>query len=55
MIEPRLAARLGQVAVLPAPGREAWMLSAAGPERVFRGHHGGLDPAETATYLARVL
>jgi predicted AlkP superfamily pyrophosphatase or phosphodiesterase len=53
-IGPRLAARLGQVAVLAAPGREVWLRSAAANERWFRGQHGGLDPAETETYLAEV-
>jgi hypothetical protein len=48
----RLAARLGDVVVLPADGREAWLRSAAGVETRFRGHHGGLHPDETATYLA---
>lgn len=51
---PRLAARLGQVAVLAAPGREVWLRSAPGNERWFRGQHGGLDSAETETYLAEV-
>ena len=50
----RLAARLADVVVLPVAGREAWLRSSAGVEMQFRGHHGGLDPAETATYLARL-
>ncbi|MGZ4167170.1 MAG: alkaline phosphatase family protein [Solirubrobacteraceae bacterium] len=53
-IGPRLAARLGQVAVLAAPGREVWLRSAPGNERWFRGQHGGLDAAEVETYLAEV-
>ena len=53
-IGPRLAARLGQVAVLAAPGRQVWLRSAPANERWFRGQHGGLDPAETETYLAEV-
>ena len=53
-VGPRLAARLGQVAVLPAPGRQVWLRSAPANERWFRGQHGGLDPAETETYLAEV-
>jgi predicted AlkP superfamily pyrophosphatase or phosphodiesterase len=53
-IGPRLAARLGQVAVLAAPGRQVWLRSATANERWFRGQHGGLDPAETETYLAEV-
>lgn len=51
---PRLRARLGDVAVLPAPGRQAWLQSAAGNERWWGGHHGGLQPAETGTYLAQL-
>ena len=50
----RLAARLADVVVLPADGREAWLRSAAGVETKFRGHHGGLHPDETATYLAEL-
>jgi type I phosphodiesterase/nucleotide pyrophosphatase len=53
-IGPSLAARLGQVAVLAAPGRQVWLRSAPANERWFRGQHGGLDPAETETYLAEV-
>jgi hypothetical protein len=53
-IGPRLQARLGDVAVLPAPGRQVWLRSAAANERWFRGQHGGLDPAEASTYLARL-
>ena len=53
-IGPRLRARLGQVAVLAAPGRQVWLRSAPANERWFRGQHGGLDPAETETYLAEV-
>jgi hypothetical protein len=53
-IGPRLKARLGDVAVLPAAGRQAWVRSAAGNEQRFRGQHGGLHEAETSTYLARL-
>lgn len=52
MVGERLAARLADVVVLPAEGREAWLRSAAGVEQHFRGHHGGLHPDETRTYLA---
>jgi hypothetical protein len=51
---PRLRARLADVCVLPARGRMAWLRSAAGVEQRFQGHHGGLSPAETGTYLASV-
>jgi hypothetical protein len=51
---PRLRERLGDLVVLPAPGRQAWLGSAAGPEQHFRGSHGGLTEAETAVYLAEL-
>jgi Type I phosphodiesterase / nucleotide pyrophosphatase len=51
-IGPRLKARLGDVAVLPVAGRQAWLRSAASHEQRFRGQHGGLHEAETSTYLA---
>jgi predicted AlkP superfamily pyrophosphatase or phosphodiesterase len=54
-IGPRLRARLGDVVVLPAPGRQAWLGRTPSNERWFRGHHGGLDDAETAVYLAELL
>ena len=54
-IGPRLAARLGDVAVLPAAGRQAWMRSAAAGERWFRGHHGGFEDQEALTYLAELV
>jgi hypothetical protein len=53
-IGPRLKARLGDVAVLPVAGRQAWLRSAAANEQRFRGQHGGLHEAETSTYLARL-
>jgi hypothetical protein len=43
---------LGDVVVLPADGRQAWLRSAAANEQRFRGQHGGLHEAETSTYLA---
>jgi hypothetical protein len=55
VIGPRLAQRLGQVAVLPAAGRQVWLRSAAAHERWFRGQHGGLDSAEMSTFLAEIL
>jgi hypothetical protein len=47
---PRLRARLGDVCVLPGPGRMAWLRAAAGQEQLFRGHHGGLHPDEVDTW-----
>ena len=51
---PRLLARLGDVAILPSARGQAWLRSAAGNERKFRGQHGGLEPAETDVYLAEL-
>jgi hypothetical protein len=51
---PRLRDRLGNVAVLPAPGRQVWLRRAAAHERWFRGQHGGLDENEVSTYLAEL-
>jgi hypothetical protein len=48
---PRLEARLADVCVLPAPGRMAWLRAYPSHERRFRGHHGGLTPAEAETWL----
>ena len=53
-IGPRLRDRLGDVVVLPGPGRQAWLRRAAASEQRFRGQHGGLDDAETFTYLAQL-
>jgi type I phosphodiesterase/nucleotide pyrophosphatase len=53
-IGDRLRERLGQVVVLPAAGRQAWLRSASANERWWRGQHGGLEPAETQTYVAQV-
>ena len=52
-IGPRLAARLADVAVLPADGREAWLKATPSVETWNLGSHGGRASAETATYLAR--
>jgi predicted AlkP superfamily pyrophosphatase or phosphodiesterase len=43
--------RLADVCVLPGPGRMAWLRSVAGVETRFRGHHGGLHPDETDTWV----
>jgi Type I phosphodiesterase / nucleotide pyrophosphatase len=54
-VGPRLAERLGQVAVLPAAGHQVWLRQAAANEQWFEGQHGGLHAAETATYLAQLI
>jgi hypothetical protein len=48
---PRLAARLADVCVLPAPGRMAWLRAHRTRERRWRGAHGGLAPDEAETWL----
>ncbi|HWI72944.1 MAG TPA: alkaline phosphatase family protein [Baekduia sp.] len=48
---PRLLARLAPVCILPAPGRMAWLSTHPDVERVFKGHHGGRTPEESATFL----
>lgn len=50
-VGPRLRERLGDVCVLPAPGRMVGLTTAPSPERRFRGHHGGLTPEESETWL----
>jgi hypothetical protein len=50
-VGPRLEERLGDVCVLPAPGRMAWLSAFPSHERRFRGHHGGLTAAESETWL----
>lgn len=51
-VGPRLRARLADVCVLPAAGRMAWLAGFPGPERRFRGHHGGRTPEEMDTWVA---
>jgi hypothetical protein len=48
---PRLRERLGDVCVLPAPGRMAALKAFPSPERQFKGHHGGLTPEEIETWV----
>jgi hypothetical protein len=50
-VGPRLHARLADVCVLPAPGRQAWVRAAASVEQRFLGMHGGLHPDETETWV----
>lgn len=51
---PRLTARLAEIAVLPADGREAWLKATPSVEAWNLGQHGGRTAVETETYLARV-
>jgi hypothetical protein len=48
---PRLQARLADVCVLPAPGRMAWLAAHPSRQLQFKGHHGGLTPAESETWV----
>ena len=51
----RLAARVGDVCVLPGPGETAWWRERGRFEMRFRGHHGGLTPDEAETFVASLL
>jgi type I phosphodiesterase/nucleotide pyrophosphatase len=48
---PALRARLADVCVLPAPGRQAWVRAAASVEQRFLGQHGGRHPDEMDTWV----
>lgn len=48
---PRLLERVGDVCVLPEPGRMAWLRSASDLQTRFLGHHGGTTPEESGTWF----
>ena len=48
---PRLAARLPPVCILPSPGHQVWLSGHEDVERKFLGHHGGLTPEESTSFL----
>jgi hypothetical protein len=50
-VSDRLRRRLGDVAVLPAEGHEAWWYAPPVWEQHLLGHHGGLTAEESHTYL----
>jgi hypothetical protein len=50
-VGPRLDERLADVCVLPHDGRTAWLRPYAGRPQSFRGHHGGLHPDESETWV----
>jgi hypothetical protein len=52
---PRLAERLGDVCVLPAPGETVWWRERGRFDMRFRGHHGGLTPDEAHTQVASLV
>lgn len=50
-VGPRLRERLADVCILPAPGRMVAITSFPSPEQRFKGHHGGLTPEESQTWI----
>ena len=50
-VSDRLRRRLGDVAVLPAEGHEAYWYEPPVWEQHLLGHHGGLSAEESHTYL----
>ena len=48
---PRLRERLADVCVLPAPGRMVGLSAYPRIELRFKGHHGGLTPEESETWI----
>jgi hypothetical protein len=52
---PRLLDRLGDVCVLAAPGETVWWRERGRFDMRFRGHHGGLTPAEAETVVASIV
>jgi Type I phosphodiesterase / nucleotide pyrophosphatase len=50
-IGPRLASRLPPICVLPSPGHQVWLTGHEDVEQKFLGHHGGLTPEESTTFL----
>jgi hypothetical protein len=53
-VGPRLRSRLADVCVLPTAGRMAWLAAFPGPERRFRGHHGGRTGEEMDTWVGQL-
>ena len=54
-VGPRLRERLADVCVLPALGRMAWLRAHRSVESRFRGHHGGMTPDESETWLGGMI
>jgi hypothetical protein len=52
---PRLLDRLGDVCVLPAAGETVWWRERGRFDMRFRGHHGGLTPAEAETFVGSLV
>jgi hypothetical protein len=51
----RLRERLADVCVLPAPGRMVGLRAYPSYERRFKGHHGGLTPEESETWIGMMV
>jgi hypothetical protein len=54
-VSPRFRERVGDIAVLPREGVEAWWLEPGRFEQHMRGHHGGLEPAEAETWIGALV
>jgi len=52
---PRLRERIGEVVVLPKAGESVWWREPGRFDMRFRGHHGGLTPAEAETFVGSVV
>jgi hypothetical protein len=48
---PRLSSRLPPICILPSPGHQIWLKGHEDVEQKFLGHHGGLTPEESTTFL----
>jgi Type I phosphodiesterase / nucleotide pyrophosphatase len=48
---PRLSARVPPICILPSPGHQVWLKGHEDVETKFLGHHGGLTPEESTTFL----
>jgi hypothetical protein len=54
-VSQRFRERVGDLAVLPRVGIEAWWREGGRFEQHLRGHHGGLSPEEAETFLGALV
>jgi hypothetical protein len=54
-VSARFRERVGDLAVLPRAGIEAWWREPGRFQQDLRGHHGGLEPAEAETWLGAII
>ena len=54
-VSARFRERVGDVAVLPRAGVEAWWRERGRFKQTLRGHHGGLEPEEAETWLGALV